>query len=157
MITGRCCCSWCCYIFLLLLLFYPPQQNSPPPVQDNSGSCFGIFPDAPLMRIPEPNVPAFAAFLLASKVLNRQVGTIESHKNISSLLIFWLLQIRLRLPLLRPGAGLEGGLPRLPPPPGGGGDGAQAGRHGAVGMKGGPGPSWMYFFCKDDFDLAYFY
>ena len=41
------------------------------------------------MHIPDPNVPAFAAFLLASKVLNRQVGKRESHKNISNLLFFY--------------------------------------------------------------------
>ncbi len=58
-------------------------------MQDNTGSCFGIFPDAPLMRIPEPNVPAFAAFLLASKVLNRQVGKRESRKKHLKFTIFF--------------------------------------------------------------------
>ncbi len=36
---------------------------------DRNGRCYGIFPDAPLMEIPEPNLPVFGAFVLAAKVL----------------------------------------------------------------------------------------
>ena len=37
--------------------------------RDVSGACYGVFPDAPLMLVPDPNQPAFGAYILAGKVL----------------------------------------------------------------------------------------
>ncbi len=35
--------------------------------RDSNGACYGIFPDAPLMDIPEPNQATFGAFVVAAK------------------------------------------------------------------------------------------
>ena len=151
-------------LLLLLLLLYFSAFAAVLPTLAKFSFCAGQHrlllrhlsrrPPHAHSRTQRPRLRRLPPGLQGPEQASRKEGI--SQETFKNYYFSWLLQIRLRLPVLRPRSGLEGGLPRLPPPAGGGGDGAQAGRHGAVVMKGGPGPSWMYFFCKDDFDLVYF-